>query len=115
MTNIKKVDCALLPPCSDALKQKLRRAQLVSTIWGKANLPQPAHHLDPLDYGWKEENGCYVPIWFTGPSLPEDLFEEEVDKTPAVGNDEQDTEYDDAEDSFSEPSWSDDSDSEADI
>ena len=70
--------------------------------------------MDPLDYGWDEKNGCYVPIWFRGPSLPEDLFEEEDENTPELlGNDEQDAEYDNAEDSVSESSWSDDSDSEA--
>ena len=91
----------------------MRRVQLVSTIWGKASSPEPAHNLNPLDYGWNEKNGYYVPIWFTGPTLPKDLFEEEGDRTPEVGNNEQDTEYCDEEDSLSE--WSDDTDSEADM
>jgi len=120
MANVKKVDCALLAPCANTLHQKLRRAHLVSIIWGNADSPQPGDGLDPLDYGWKEKNGCYVPIWFSGPTLPDHLFEEgeqEEDNTTPVdpGNNELDIEYADADDSVSEPPWSDDSDSETDI
>lgn len=66
MVKIKKVDCALLPPCADTLHQKLRRAHFVSIIWGNADSPQPGHGLDPLHYGWKEKDGCYMPNWFIG-------------------------------------------------
>ena len=75
--------------------------------------------MNPLDYAWKQKNGRYVSIWFTGPSLPENLFnvKDTTSKSDAVndGQERQDDEYDAVEDSLSEPSWSDNSDFEADI
>ena len=49
--NLKKNNCSLLPPCSKVLKQKIRRALMVSMIWNRADSPTPAGTLNPLDYG----------------------------------------------------------------
>ncbi len=80
MSNVKKVDCALLPPCSKTVDKKLKRAHLISMVWGNADSAQPGERLDPRNFGWKEKDGCYDPDWYSGPSMPDDLLEEEDDE-----------------------------------
>ncbi|KAK4309969.1 hypothetical protein Pmani_018436 [Petrolisthes manimaculis] len=41
LTNIKRIDCALLPPSRRALDKKLQRAQYVSILWNHANFACP--------------------------------------------------------------------------
>ena len=78
MDNIKKVDCALLPPCGEVLWQKTRRAQYLAIIWGNAESLTPGHDLDPLLYGWKKNSdGSLSPNWFTGADVPGNLFQDE--------------------------------------
>ena len=69
---LKKINCALLPPCVNTLKLKILRAQYISTIWTRATKRNPSHGLDPLKSGWqKDESGCYEPTWYNGPLMPE--------------------------------------------
>lgn len=97
MANVKRVDCALLPPCSKTVRNKLQRAHYVSIIWGNADTAYPPQ-LDPLQYGWSIKNQCYVPEWFEEPALPDDLQESQID--------------DQTDDSDDSNAWSDDSDTE---
>lgn len=34
----------------------------------------PAHQRDPLEFGWKDKDSCYIPDWFSGPPYPNNLF-----------------------------------------
>lgn len=77
MSNAKKVDCALLPPCSNTVDKKLKRAHLISIVWGNADSAHPGESLDPQNFGWKEKDGYYDFDWYSGPSMPDDLFDEE--------------------------------------
>ena len=71
---MKKVDCALLPPCANTVKMKVQRAHYISIVWGNADTPQPANAMDPLEYGWAQQgNDCLTPVWFQGPPLPDDI------------------------------------------
>lgn len=123
ITSVRKVDCALLPPCANTVHNKLRRAHFISILWGSADSPHPGHGLDPLNFGWKEKNGFYVPEWFVGPALPDNLFQEEEQEEQEEGGMEDlqcnipdaDTLLENAKDSSFEPPWSDDSDSETEI
>ncbi len=47
MSNVKKIDCALLLPCSKTVDKKLKRAHLISMVWGNADSAQPGERLDP--------------------------------------------------------------------
>ncbi|CAL4180456.1 unnamed protein product, partial [Meganyctiphanes norvegica] len=76
LVNLKKVDCALLPPCLKTVHKKIQRAHYVSILWGNADSPYPGHGLDPVNYGWILRNGYYAPDWFSGPSISNDLFQE---------------------------------------
>ena len=55
MTNVKKVDCALLPPCAKTAHNKMQRAHFINILWGNADSAHPGHGLDYLNYGWKEK------------------------------------------------------------
>ncbi|XP_041362193.1 uncharacterized protein LOC121378189 [Gigantopelta aegis] len=119
LASVKKIDCTLLPPCARTLCNKTKRAHFVSIVWGHADSSHPDQGLDPLNYGWKDKNGCYVPDWFSGPAVPDYLFlkgnvsERAVD----LGNDQPDlaAEFDDVHDASSELPWSDDSESETEM
>ncbi|KAK6168800.1 hypothetical protein SNE40_019977 [Patella caerulea] len=76
MCGIKKVDCALLPPCEKTVYSKLQRAHFVSIIWGRADSADPGHGLDPLQFGWSKKNGCCSPEWFLGPAMPDNIFDD---------------------------------------
>jgi len=100
LKNIRKVDCALLPPCSKTLSNKLRRAQYISRVWGRADSINPNRALDPEEYGWKKTTTKYVPIWYNGSPLPDDIFENSHE------------EMNDYDMNVDDTSWSDDSDAE---
>ena len=74
MTNVKKDDCVFLPPYSKTVHNKMQRAHCTSILWGNADSAHPGHALDPLNYGWKENNGYYTPDWFLGHTMPDYLF-----------------------------------------
>lgn len=112
MSNIKKVDCALLPPCGKTLKNKIQRAHYVAIIWGNADSTQPAQGLDPLQYGWTTtREGHYIPDWFPGAVEPDWLFRENntSEQTTQQSDDVDDPDDEIDNDSESELEWSDDS------
>ena len=112
MTNVKKVDCALLPPCAKTVHNKLRRAHFISILWGNADSPHPGHDLDPLNYGWVNNDGYYTPDWFSGHAVPAGIFQEDEGEDNSVEDDQADAaiEFDDVDES---EALSDDSESEA--
>ena len=87
MSKVNRVDCALLPSCAKTVSNKLQRAHYVTIIWGNADNPNPDYNLEPLQFGWKEDRGCYTPDWYSGATLPVDLFkavEKECDEDEIV-------------------------------
>ncbi|XP_048869412.1 uncharacterized protein LOC125741923 isoform X1 [Brienomyrus brachyistius] len=73
LANIKKVDCALLPPSRQTLKKKMMRAHYVTVLWSHANTASPDQGLSPTDYGWCCKEGLLQPTWFDGPSVLDSL------------------------------------------
>lgn len=119
MLKVKKVNCAHLPLCAKTVHKRLQRANYVSIIWGKADLAHPRDGLDPLNYGWKEKHGCYIPEWFMGPALPDVLFKEVKCKEEVEDDHESDHAFVapvvDEDDLCSGNGWSDDTDSETEL
>ncbi|XP_063047206.1 uncharacterized protein LOC134440965 [Engraulis encrasicolus] len=74
LANVKRVDCALLPPSRRALEMHVLRARYVSIVWTLATLPCPTDGLSVTDYGWCVKDGLLQPNWFNGPSIPQHLF-----------------------------------------
>ena len=54
MLNVKKVDYALLPPCSKTAQKKWQRAHMISMIWRNADSAGPEENLDPRNFGREE-------------------------------------------------------------
>ena len=110
MTNVKKVDCALLPPCAKTAHNKMPQAHFISIIWGNADSAHPRHSLDPLNYRWKEKNG-YTSDWFLGPALPDYIFHEGEREEESIKDHQSDqpdvaTVFENNDDSNSENAWS---------
>lgn len=92
------------------LHKKLQRAHYFTIIWGNADSAHPAFGLDPLSYGWKEQNGFYTPEWFEGSARPDYLIKRQQEHSVEI-----DDLFDDDDGESSEDAWSDDSDSETEI
>ena len=75
LEKIKGLDASMLPPCRNVLSQKLARCNYVAYLWKHAQLRDPLNAVQPTDNGWKEVNGLYVPLWFTGSQMPTVLSE----------------------------------------
>jgi len=69
----KKTDS--LPPCSDTIRQHIKRAHYQTVIWEKAYLT----HIDaptPASSGWSvDEEGVLVPVWSTIGPVPQSCLE----------------------------------------
>ena len=66
----------MLPPCKDVLMQKLARCNYVANLWKHAHLRDPLANMQPTDHGWKEDNGVFLPLWFTGSHIPTVLLKQ---------------------------------------
>ena len=114
---MKRVDCALLPPCRRTLQMKIRRAQYVSAIWTRATEAYPADGISPTDYGWYVKDGTLVPSWFECPAIPDKLFASDIEALEVDSNGEDmdeeivDEQVNTSDMSDDEP-WSEDSDSD---
>ena len=81
-SKVKKINCATLPPCAKVLDQHLLRVNHISLLWRSAHTAEPARDIHPLNFGWREDGyGHYLPLWFKGESLPENIpdYEEEIE------------------------------------
>ena len=98
----KKNDCgaSLMPLCQPVLLQKIKRTNLVMSIWKYAHLSTPPTILDPERNGWTLIANKYYPKWFDGETSPSDIHsiprEDDVAADdiiyPSDSDDETDTE-----------------------
>ncbi|KAJ8046447.1 hypothetical protein HOLleu_05119 [Holothuria leucospilota] len=73
--NVKRINCALLPPSRESLAKHLFRVHYITILWTLALLACPSSSLSPTDYGWHMTDKL-EPIWFDGPPVPQTLFKE---------------------------------------
>ena len=66
LVNVKKLNCALLPPCRKSLMMKLRRTNFITIMWTSATEANPIAGLSATDYGWSLEGQMLKPQWFEG-------------------------------------------------
>ena len=97
---MKNVDCALLPPCQNALHFHLPRSRYVALMWSQASAADPTENLSPEDYGWHLHEGMLRPTWFQGQCFPDNLF---TNENNFEDSDDSDSE-DDADEAWSEES-----------
>ncbi|XP_049303200.1 uncharacterized protein LOC125776214 [Bactrocera dorsalis] len=62
-------DASSIPPCKAELYQQFLRAHYISSIWKNAAQKHPTM-LNPLEYGWEQQDTSYVFKWFEGDQLP---------------------------------------------
>ena len=74
LANIKRIDCALLPPSRPSIDMKIRRRQYVTALWTHAVTASLGDGLSPTDYGWSVNNNLLKPTWFEAPAIPDSLF-----------------------------------------
>ena len=108
LEKIKGLDAGMLPPCKDVLLQKFARCNYVAYLWKHAERRDPLENMHPTDHGWKELNGIYFPIWFTGSQMPSTLSmsmtPEDVAEEDENDDDDQDNDSDTDVDSENEDS-----------
>ncbi|GFY36058.1 uncharacterized protein TNCV_4844301 [Trichonephila clavipes] len=66
---VQHFDATSIPPCKSELYQQFLRAHYISTIWKNAYKKQPST-LEPLEYGWIEQDNTFILKWFEGDQLP---------------------------------------------
>ena len=71
LKKLRKINCALLPPCQKVLHQKILWAQCVSQVWSKAAGKSPSESLCPANYGWRREENRWKWVWYIGSAVPE--------------------------------------------
>ncbi len=102
LANVKRIDCALLPPSCRTLAMKVRRTQYVAALWTRAATSTPGDGLSPTEYGWCLNDNLLTPIWYEGPAIPDNLFTSYIE----------DIEIMESELEVDSDVWSEDSDSE---
>ena len=65
---------SLLPPCNDALRMHIERANYQALIWYNASVANPEIP-SPCGHGWKMEADQLEIQWTEGELMPQDLFE----------------------------------------
>ena len=110
LANVKKIDCALLPPSHTSLKMKLLRAQYVTILWMSASSAYPTDGMSPTDYGWLLQDGILQPHWFDGPAIPESVFTNDNDADANVVHNEPDVDADSSADESDAEAWTSDDD-----
>ncbi|GFV55653.1 uncharacterized protein TNCV_278741, partial [Trichonephila clavipes] len=66
---VQHFDATSIPPCKSELYQQFLRAHYISTIWKNAYKKQPST-LEPLEYGWIEQDNTFILKRFEGDQLP---------------------------------------------
>ncbi|CAM1325024.1 Uncharacterised protein g8847 [Pycnogonum litorale] len=83
----------MLPPCKNVLMQKLARCNYVAYLWKHAHLRDPLENIQPTDHLWKEVNGDFVPLWFTGSQMPT-MLSKTIEPEDVTDEDEDDDDDD---------------------
>ena len=111
LANVKRINCALLPPCTATLKKKIQRAQYLSILWHRADKQNPSDGLDPTQFGWKKDEKAFIPEWFEGSSVPMVLIQnttnvaETVTCSDDIDHDESDDQWTDDESASDEDTY----------
>jgi len=89
LEKIKGTHPSSLPPCSSVLLEKIKRTNLVTSVWKNALSPDPMLY-DPIGNGWFLENGYCAIKWYEGRPVPTDLCNHIDQCTDMSGDDEED-------------------------
>ena len=74
LEKIKGSNPSCIPPCRKVLVEKVRRANLVASIWKNATRPNPSN-IKPEENGWLLIEGKYYINWFNGDMVPQQVWQ----------------------------------------
>ena len=96
---IKSVDPTTLPPCSEVLLQKIKRACYVAHLYTTAYDAYSAFDLFPIDYDYKliENEESLEMHQFDGNQTPDSIEKLEIDGDEGNNSDEDDADVDDSD------------------
>ena len=85
--NIKKINCASLPPCQKFVEKNIQGAQYVVKIWKRCYASDPTDRLEPVNNCWKMIGQNLEPDRYSRTYLPEQLVKDiDTDKAMVVEN-----------------------------
>ena len=64
------------------LKQHINRSGFVARMWAKADHQDIVQNPKTTD-GWELKDGCFEPVMFEGPLIPDELLTDDVNVTNA--------------------------------
>ena len=105
---IKRCNCASLPPCANTLRKHIKRANYVAKMWRSADEYDPTGGDSPLDYGWELGEYGLQPEWFDGSQLPDSLIQEENEAIGPQRDSANDSECEESDGAWNEDSDDDD-------
>ena len=109
LKNVKKLNCASLPPCEKTTLLHIKRANYVARMWRRADTLIPTGDWNPCDFGWLASNSGLQPEWFCGSSVPaESLASLDSASAKSAHSDS----FGSGEEELSEDAWSDYSDAD---
>ena len=85
------------------LKQHINRSGFVARMWAKADHQDIVQNSKTKD-GWELKDGCFEPVMFEGPLIPDELLADDVNVTNA---DDEESDNDIEDDQTSSESGSD--------
>ena len=69
-----KIESNQLPPCQNALRKHIDRANYQARVWKNCLVPYPQIP-NPSGHGWKLENSQFTIDWMTIPPAPDSILE----------------------------------------
>ena len=107
---IKRCNCASLPPCTNSLRKHIKIANYVAKMWKRAAEQDPTEGENPLNYGWELGEDGLQPEWFDGKQLPDSITEDEENgDTGPINDSTNDNESEDSDVAWNEEDSDDDS------
>ncbi len=79
---LRGIDGCNIPPCQRELRQHIYRTGFVARMWAKADHQEIVQNPKTTD-GWELKDGCFEPIMFEGPQIPDDVLTDDVNVTNA--------------------------------
>jgi hypothetical protein len=73
LDKIRGINPSSMPPCQNVLKNKVKRANFVTSMWKRSHLKDPIGQMKPERWGWIVEDGKYEIAWFEGDQVPHEI------------------------------------------
>ena len=79
---LRGIDGCNIPPCQREFKQHINKSGFVAKMWATADHQDIVQNPKTTD-GWELKDGCFEPVMFEGPQIPDELLADDVNVTNA--------------------------------